>query len=164
MLYIGIWLLSALRSFVRAQEGLLEFIKIMSHSCKALFVSCIDFRFQSAVVKFAADQGLTGSYDLFSIAGTQKNFLNPETQAIALRQVELSQKLHGITQVYLVAHKDCGAYGGSAAFADSNAEDQTYFNDLEQAKKIINEKFPDLLVKKFLAVLENDLIRMDAVE
>ena len=125
----------------------------MPHVCKALIVTCIDFRFQSALVNFAKEQGLENSYDLFSIAGTQKIFLDKETQAIALKQVELSQKLHGMTEVYLIAHWDCGAYGGSSAFASAIKQKEQYINDLVSAQKVILEKFPNLTIHKYLANL-----------
>jgi carbonic anhydrase len=135
----------------------------MAHTCKALIVTCMDFRFQSALVNFAKEQGLENSYDLFSIAGTQQTFINSETQFVALKQVELSQKLHGMTEVYLIAHWDCGAYGGSKAFESVEKQKAQYEGDLEVAKKIIIEKFPTVIVHKFLAHLDGDKISYEKI-
>jgi len=132
----------------------------MSHTCKALIVTCMDFRFQSAFRKFAEDNGLRDNYDLYSIAGTQKTFIDEETRATALKQVELSQKLHGMTDVYLIAHWDCGAYGGNAALGGGEEEKQRYYDDTQKAKEIINEKFPDVIVHKVLAMKEGDEITL----
>lgn len=126
----------------------------MVHECKALLVVCMDFRFQKAIGEFAEDQGLQKQYDLFSIAGTQKSFLDESTRKIALKQVELSQKLHRSTDVYLIAHKDCGAYGGSRAFESAEAERSRYLGDLQKAKEIIHENFENLTVHKYLADLD----------
>ena len=123
----------------------------MSHTCKALVVTCMDFRFQTAIRKFLKAQGLIDSYDLFSVAGTQKTFLNPETQATALKQVELSAKLHGMTDVYLIAHWDCGAYGGNATLGGGESEKNKYIQDLASAEAIIKKHFPNLKVRKYLA-------------
>ncbi|HUT21919.1 MAG TPA: carbonic anhydrase [Candidatus Bipolaricaulota bacterium] len=125
----------------------------MSHNCKALLVCCMDFRFQTAIANFAKKKGLEGQYDLFSIAGTQKTFIDEATQTTALKQVELSQKLHGSTDVYLIAHWDCGAYGGIKAFDSEEKQKQTYFEDLEKAKSVILENFENLTVHKYLANL-----------
>lgn len=135
----------------------------MSHKCKALIVTCMDFRFQSALVYFAKKLGLEKNYDLFSIAGTQKTFIDQETQAVALKQVELSQKLHGMTDVYLIAHWDCGAYGGSKAFESDEKQKTQYINDLDAAKKIILDKFSTVKVHKFLAHLDGEKISYEKI-
>ena len=128
----------------------------MPHTCKALFVTCMDFRFHKAIVNFAKEQGLEGQYDLYSIAGTQKTFLDEATRATAIKQVELSQKLHGMTDVYLIAHWDCGAYGGSAAFESDEKQRNQYLEDLEKAKKIIEQHFDGITIHKYLANLDAD--------
>jgi carbonic anhydrase len=130
----------------------------MSHTCRALVVTCMDFRFQSSFRDFLVEQGLENDYDLYSIAGTQKTFIDEETRAIALKQVELSIKLHGMTDVYLIAHWDCGAYGGNAALGGGEAETQKYEEDLERARVIINEKFPEVNVHKYLAMKDNEKV------
>jgi len=126
----------------------------MAHKCKAILVVCMDFRFQKAIGEFAEDQSLQGKYDLFSIAGTQKSFLDALTRKIALKQIELSKNLHGTSDVYLIAHWDCGAYGGSKAFESAEAERNRYIGDLQKAKEIINENFASLTVHKYLANLD----------
>lgn len=126
----------------------------MSHTCKALLVTCMDFRFHHAIVNFAKEQDLEGQYDLYSIAGTQKTFLDEATHATAIKQVELSQKLHGMTDVYLIAHWDCGAYGGNKSFDSDEEQRNQYLDDLEKAKQIIEEHFEEIKVHKYLANLD----------
>jgi len=128
----------------------------MVHTCKALLVTCMDFRFHKAIVEFAKEQGLEGQYDLYSIAGTQKTFLDEATHATAIRQVELSQQLHAMTDVYLIAHWDCGAYGGSKSFESDEKQRQTYLEDLDKAKKTIEEHFDGITVHKYLANLNEE--------
>jgi len=128
----------------------------MLHTCKALLVTCMDFRFHKAIADFAKHQGLEGQYDLYSIAGTQKTFLDEDTHATAIKQVELSQKLHQMTDVYLIAHWDCGAYCGSKSFESDDVQRNQYIEDLDKAKKVIQEHFNDIRVYKYLANLDDD--------
>lgn len=130
----------------------------MSHGCKVLAVCCMDFRFQSAVREFLVAQGLENDYDLFSIAGTQKTFLDESTKAVALKQVELSQKLHGMSEVYLIAHFDCGAYGGNATLGGGEDELNRYRDDLLQAEQIIKDNFPEIVVHRFIAMMQDEKI------
>lgn len=123
----------------------------MSHNCKALLVVCMDFRLQAACHDFAKEHDLVDNYDLFSVAGTQKSFLEQETKEVALKQVELSHDLHSMTDVYLISHWDCGAYGGSGAFKDDDDQRNTYLTDMQSAKEVILEKYPDITVHKYLA-------------
>jgi hypothetical protein len=116
----------------------------------------MDFRFQSALVNFTKEEGLEGSYDLFSIAGTQKAFIDETTREVAFKQVELSQKLHGMTDVYLVAHWDCGAYGGSKSFENPNNERDTYLVDLQTAQELIVGNFSNVIVHQYLAKFDNN--------
>ena len=103
-----------------------------SHSCQAIVVICMDFRLRSAIRKWT-DKTIKGGFDKVAIAGGVKNL------PFVLDQVELSHKLHHITEVYLINHEDCGAYG-----AESTLE--KHQKDLKFAKKIIKEKFPDLKI------------------
>lgn len=126
------------------------------HKCQAIFVVCMDFRLQSAYLDFAKKNHLQDNYDLFSVAGTQKVFIEENTRQNALKQIKLSNQLHGMTDVYLIAHWDCGAYGGNNAFANDQEQRQTYLEDLQKAKQIILEKFPHLTVHKYLADWNQD--------
>lgn len=126
----------------------------MSHTCRALVMHCIDFRFGKALKQWMEEQGHLGDADIAAFAGAAKNLLIPEYEAFALRQVELSKKLHSICEVHLVNHTDCGAYGGRAAFDDATAEQQTHQRDLEAATEKIKQQHPDLTVVCWIAHIE----------
>lgn len=114
----------------------------------------MDFRFGKKMKEFMEQNNLLGDADLVSIAGAAKNIVNPETQAFALRQLEISIDLHGMKIVHLVNHTDCGAYGGKKAFADEKAEYEKLTGDLKQAGELIKAKWPDLEVKLWLAHID----------
>ncbi|OGJ50876.1 hypothetical protein A2335_00850 [Candidatus Peregrinibacteria bacterium RIFOXYB2_FULL_32_7] len=119
----------------------------MSHNCKAVIVHCIDFRFQKALNEFLQKNDLIGNIDRISIPGGVKDMKK------VLEYVELSVKLHGTKEVYLVNHQDCGAYGlGEIEFTK---EKEIHKKDLEKMKKILSEKIPGLKIN-ILFLLKNE--------
>jgi carbonic anhydrase len=112
---------------------------------------CMDFRFGKKMKEFMETNALMGDADLVSIAGAAKNIVNPETQAFALRQIEISKTLHEMKKVHLVNHTDCGAYGGKKAFADEQVEYAKLTGDLKEARDIVKAKWPELEVVLWLA-------------
>lgn len=135
----------------------------MLHHCEALVIHCMDFRFVEGIRKYLNEQGLERNYDVVSIAGGAGALLNPESQALLLKQVALSQKLHGITKVILINHHDCGAYGGSQAFENGEAERVKHVADLKKAAEIIWKNQPQLTIELFLARLGDQKILFDSI-
>ncbi len=93
---------------------------------------------------------LKDKYDVVSMAGGAKELVDG-TSAILLDQIELSRRLHGIIDIYLIHHLDCGAYGGHDAFDGVEQEVSKQHEDLSKAVEIISGKFPELNVHKILA-------------
>lgn len=137
----------------------------MSHSAKAIVIHCIDFRFITGLKNYLhKDLGLRGQYDKVSIAGAAKNLVDPthpHDVEVVLRQIEISQRLHAITEVLLINHKDCGAYGN--IFASPEEEERRHHDDLAKAAILIKERFPRLMVKTMLAGLTEDSVQVDPV-
>lgn len=128
----------------------------MSHKCSTLIIHCLDFRFIPDLKKFLTDEGLMGDSDEISVAGAIKDLLG-EARDFLLKQIDISTRLHGINRVILVAHEDCGAYGGKRAFSSDEAEFSKHKEDLAKAKEIILTKFPDLEVDfVFARIREED--------
>lgn len=123
------------------------------HHCKVVALGCIDFRFVGAMDDFIRTRFGVEKYDLITLGGTQKNLAQPaseEVKSFVLRQFEISQALHKTDQAILIAHYDCGAYGGLAAFDNDPAKERAkHVEDLRTAKKILEEKFPGLEVVLF---------------
>ncbi len=115
------------------------------HKCKALIISCIDFRFQSKIIEYAMGKGLEDNYDLVTVAGAVKSI---EEDSFLMEQIDISYKLHGIEEVHILSHEDCGAYGGSQSFSSKEEEYNTYALAQEQAEQLILSKYPELKVFK----------------
>ena len=76
-----------------------------SHSCKALVISCIDFRFITNQRDYLNTSGLKDNYDLITVPGASLNIEKIEDS------IDTSFKLHNPDEVYIFDHIDCGAYG-----------------------------------------------------
>jgi carbonic anhydrase len=106
----------------------------VSHTCRAIIVSCMDFRFQTFIRDWAVKNIGERNYDLVSWAGASKDIDN------VLKMIELSVKLHATKEVYLVHHEDCGAYGPTGT-------KEIHCGDLKVNKAKILAKLPELKVK-----------------
>lgn len=129
----------------------------MSHHCQTLVIHCMDFRFHSAIRDWLVSQGLKDQYDLVSLAGATKGLVEKDASSteIILKQIDISTRLHAISEVYIMHHMDCGAYGGHQAFDSLQAEHDKQVADMAAAKKIMAEKFPQLQIKNILARIED---------
>jgi carbonic anhydrase len=115
----------------------------MAHTCNALVVCCIDFRFQTYIRNFTDTQLAGKTFDLVAYAGSTKDL---ET---IMKQIDISVRLHAITQIVLIHHEECGAYG-----AESTPE--KHAADLKKAKEQILVKYPNLEVDLYYAKLNGD--------
>ena len=116
----------------------------------------MDFRFGPDIKAMLEAKGHMGDVDIVSVAGAVKPLVHPTHPAEAefmMRQLEISQLLHHTSHVILLAHEDCGAYGGRKAFADAATERATYESDLRVARDLILAKLPTMRVQLVLAKL-----------
>ncbi|MBI4009363.1 hypothetical protein HY357_03955 [Candidatus Roizmanbacteria bacterium] len=103
------------------------------YTCDALVVSCIDFRFQKFIRKWL-DKNMEGkTYDYVGFAGGTKDLKTIK------KQLAISVKLHHISQVVLIHHEDCGAYGKQSTHAKHS-------QDLKKARRTIKKLYPKLQV------------------
>lgn len=130
----------------------------MPHHCKTVIVHCIDFRLGKAIKKYLEEQNLLGDCDIVSVAGAAKNIASPENDSereFLMKQIDISKKLHNISEVILMNHSDCGAYGGSSAFSSKTEEQKKHSDDMNMAAEIIRQKYPDLHIQTLLADIED---------
>jgi len=123
------------------------------HTAKAVVIRCMDFRTVSALRDHLVGLGLKDKYDLVSVAGAAKNLVDPANPAdpeFLIRQIAIALSLHRVTEVILINHMDCGAYG-SVSFASKEDERARHEGDLKKAKEIIQKQFPGLQVRTVLA-------------
>ncbi|MFC1663312.1 hypothetical protein ACFL04_04100, partial [Patescibacteria group bacterium] len=61
-------------------------------------------------------------------------------------------------------HLDCGAYGGSQAFASADDERQQHFDDLNKAKNLVSKTVPELTVVTMLANIDGHTVSFEKVK
>ena len=128
------------------------------HRCQAVVFRCIDFRLTPEFNQLLEQIGLpVGSYDLVSLAGGAKDLLstNPAESELLFKQIEIAQRLHGVTEVVIVHHDNCGAYG----IPDRQEEEKIQVSDLEKIHSLLNQRYPGLAVKSLIikGTAEGDL-------
>jgi hypothetical protein len=106
----------------------------------------MDFRLHEALANFIAEQKLDGDgADVIRVGGAIKSLSRPKEardRAFLLEQLNVAYGLHGVRQFYLINHEDCGAYGLEDVI-DSPEELATHREDLQVAKALIQDRFPD---------------------
>jgi hypothetical protein len=76
-----------------------------------LLLSCMDLRLLDNLVKFMNFENLENRYDQFILAGAAAGaMMMPSWHKAFFDHLVLAVGLHQITYVYLVEHRDCGAY------------------------------------------------------
>lgn len=121
----------------------------VSHHCRSIVISCMDFRLRKSIGTFIKrnqlkDQG----FDRVAIAGGVKNL------PFILDQVTLSVKLHHIDEVYLINHEDCGAYAEEGSF-------EKHKHDLLFAKEILTRQFSKLRIVPLYLKLNGTFVQVD---
>lgn len=126
------------------------------HACAAMVLSCMDYRFWESVSEFVRTKLGIPHFDLVTVAGAAKPINDSGCSGLAGSCVDVACNLHGVQKIIIVNHKDCGAYGGSRNFKNSEEEDRHHHEELRKAKRIISEKHPDKEVIIGYADLSSD--------
>ena len=130
----------------------------MPHACKALVIRCMDFRFISAINEYLESKNLLNHCDIVAAAGAVKNFASPEHELdreFLMRQIDIAKRLHGIREVILINHTDCGAYGGRKAFTSREEEREKHSEELRAAATMVAERYPSLAIQTLIADIED---------
>ena len=105
-----------------------------AHTCEAVVVHCIDFRFQHYLNDWLTQRFGIKTYDRVSWAGGVKEFFYIQNQ------IEISKRLHNIKRVILINHEDCGAYG-PAGTKERHTSDLAYAEQVVKHLHVEVEKY-----------------------
>lgn len=128
-----------------------------SHKATTLLLRCMDFRLEPDLSLWLKSEGLVGKIDVVSLAGAAKNLAEPANETIrdfVFTHVRLAQELHGVEEVILMSHTDCGAYGGAKAFGERADEQRRLVQDMQAALDLLTKRFKKLHVRMVLARIE----------
>jgi carbonic anhydrase len=114
------------------------------HSCEAVVLACIDFRFWKETMKFAEEELGLKSYDFPKLPGAAKSINDCLSEVdVAMKCIGVPCDLHHAQKIVIVNHADCGAYGGSVQFkGDLEAEQKFHEGELRKAKEKILAQYP----------------------
>jgi carbonic anhydrase len=128
---------------------------MVDHVCSNAILHCIDFRFQEFLDRFIDEQGMGGDCDRISIAGGVKEF------GEMFHELDLSEQLHHVKDMYLINHQDCGAYG--EAVVSDPREQEIHASDLQRARELLVAKYPELRVHLYFLTLEGEFRKVLSV-
>ena len=118
---------------------------------KAMVLSCIDPRFQPKIYNYLKKKKLTGKYSSFTIAGAGIGITHTKFKkwhSTFWENLNISIKLHKISKLIVINHKDCGVAKIVNEKKEFNSliENKIHKQSFRTIKKIINKKYPNLKV------------------
>lgn len=139
-------------------------IQLSKARCRALVISCSDFRFISAQRQIRLDLGLENAYDLLARPGGVFSLVR-STSKIAresmLEEIHLLRSLHHFRSILLMNHVTCGAYRG---LARGRREVQMHRDDLLRAKSMLEERYRGVRVTAYLSTIVDDSVKVVPIE
>lgn len=127
------------------------------HSCEAVVLTCIDFRFWKETVEFVELELGIKNFDFPSLPGSAKAINESIGDDLAMSCISVPCDLHHVQRIVIINHQDCGAYGGSGKFNGSDEEEQKFHEEeLKKAKDKILTKYPDKEVVLVYAKLTDE--------
>ena len=121
------------------------------HTCDAIVISCMDFRFQKYIEQWEKDNLEEHTFDRIALGGAVYDFYS------ILRQVEISHKLHNIKKVVIINHENCGAYGEAGTY-------ERHQHDLAEAERKLEALYPDLDVETYYLHMDGTFEEMSQTE
>lgn len=114
-----------------------------------LVLSCMDSRYPHRTIQILDSKGLRGKYDQLILAGASLGVVHKrQWQVTFFDQLGFAIKEHGVSQVLILDHRDCGAY---KKFLDPpvtpdnpKKEKEAHIKICKRAIKVIRGKFPQL--------------------
>lgn len=126
----------------------------------ALLLSCMDFRLVDETEAYMAGRGLRNKYDHIILAGASLGALTEKYPAWGKsfwEHLEVAIQLHQIHKVFVMDHRDCGAYKailGEDLSKEPAKEKAVHVSKLAELATLIKNKYPKLEVELLLMSLD----------
>jgi len=117
----------------------------------------MDFRLINETRRWMEEEGLLGDCDVVSVAGASKEIASGSEggKELLLKQINLSNMLHGAVNIFLLHHSDCGAYKSAYQFASPEEEKAKQLEEMFMAESIIKAKLPNVNIIKVWAEMKD---------
>lgn len=128
-------------------------VEEFGYQASTLVISCVDFRLRDETEQLMREQlGLLDDYDELvlpgaSLALTAEDY--PHWRKTAEDVIGLLEKLHHISQVIILDHRDCGAYKlvkGKEHALDRATETHVHQLEFQKVRGVLKKRFPHLKV------------------
>lgn len=120
-----------------------------------LVITCMDFRYLEIINQILKDKHYVSmlGVDYLSIAGASKGVVEGEL----MPSVEIGYKKHGVKNIWMFDHIDCGGFGGQAAYDnDERKEAEAHFESQDRAQEAIHRLMPELVVVSYVIGLDGE--------
>ncbi len=129
-----------------------------------LLLSCMDLRLIDDIVPFMEGDNLTNRYDQLVFAGASLGVIQKDHDSwydVFFQHLDIAVKLHDIHDVYLMEHRNCGAYakflGKKGEYGDSQRELNREESDHRKYAFQLRDKIKAHCSKKIAAGEDADL-------
>lgn len=123
---------------------------MFKEGCRAIVFRCFDYRLTfSRVAGLLKSAGYEeADYNVVSLAGSLKSLVAGEAveKEFIFRQIDLSVAFHGISEIVILYHDTCRAYG----IDDLQMEDLAQRSDLHLILMMLTERYPALKSSAFM--------------
>ena len=133
---------------------------IAAAKADVFLLSCMDYRLVTDVTKHMIAEGYDDNYDHVILAGASLAAVTPkfpDWNKTFWQHLDVAIKLHGISKVMVIDHRDCGAYTvvyGKDFAKDPAAETKIHTEVMRQLDKAIAKRHPTLSREYYLMALD----------
>ena len=127
---------------------------------QALMLSCMDYRFVDPMAAFMNSKGLDGKYDHVVLAGASLGVVSKKFAAwhdTFWQHLDVAIKLHGVHEVVVIDHLDCGAYKlafGDDIVASKEVEMPAHTKTIQSFAALVRKHHPDLAIEGYVMGLD----------
>jgi hypothetical protein len=129
-------------------------------------LNCIDYRLTAATTRYMEQRGLTGDYDQLILPGASIGVATdrqPDWAATFWQTLDLARRLHGISHLIVLEHRDCGAYAlvlGEDFAKKPAAETHIHAEMTGKLAAMVRQRHPEIGTESLLMALDGTVERL----
>jgi carbonic anhydrase len=129
-------------------------------------LNCIDYRLTAATTRYMEQRGLMGDYDQLILAGASIGVATdrqPDWAATFWETLDLARRLHGVSHLILLDHRDCGAYTlvlGEDFAKKPAAETRIHAEMTGKVAAMVRQRHPEISTEALLMALDGTVERL----
>ncbi len=120
-----------------------------------IVITCMDFRYLETIDQLLKDKHGINMLrtDFLSIGGASKGVVDGSL----MPSIKIGYEKHGVKNVYIFDHIDCGGFGGQEAYDnDEQKEADDHFESQDRAQEAVHKIMPELEVVCYVIGLDGE--------